>query len=73
MYYTLYTLYNFVHYQIGSPLHVTYLSACKMIFSTMRICHCKRASRTSYMHANCAPSRAMHIYADTHGITFSCG
>ena len=54
-----------------TPSH--YLSSSKIIYSTVRICYCKRESHTSYTRVNCAPSCVTHIYADTHRITFSCG
>ena len=54
-----------------TKFHITYLSARKTTFLTVRICYSKRTYCTSYMCANCVPSRVSHIYADTHWITFA--
>ena len=63
----------FDHYQSSWSPYITYLSTSKTIYSTMSICYCKRASRTSYAHADCAHSGVTHIYAGTHRITFARG
>ena len=56
----------FVLQQIGSPLHIMYLSASKAMYSTLRVYWCKHASRIYYSYC-CAT----HIYTDTQGIIFA--
>ena len=57
-----YTLFN-ANLAYPFTLHIDL--PAKQFIHTKCICYCKRA--------NWMPSRATHIYADTHRITFACG